>query len=119
MAPPVESRSRRQHSVFAVFITASTSCPLGVIRRWQKNASVGRKSLASVLNSFGASDAYVNYLGDEGPSAVKASYGANYAQLARLKKKYDPDNFFRFFNQNILPAGYCTPAAASRSRPGT
>jgi FAD/FMN-containing dehydrogenase len=62
------------------------------------------QDLASVLNGFGASDAYVNYLGDEGPSAVKASYGANYAQLARLKKKYDPDNFFRF-NQNILPAG--------------
>jgi FAD/FMN-containing dehydrogenase len=45
----------------------------------------------------------VNYLGDEGPSAVKASYGANYARLAALKKKYDPDNFFQF-NQNIAPA---------------
>jgi FAD/FMN-containing dehydrogenase len=62
------------------------------------------KGLASVLNRFGASDAYVNYLGDEGPSAIKASYGANYGKLARLKKKYDPDNFFRF-NQNIPPAG--------------
>jgi FAD/FMN-containing dehydrogenase len=61
------------------------------------------QSFASVLNGFGASDTYVNYLGDEGPSAVKASYGANYARLAELKKKYDPDNFFRF-NQNILPA---------------
>ena len=53
--------------------------------------------------AFGASDAYVNYLGDEGPSAVKASYGANYSRLASLKKKYDPDNFFRF-NQNIPPS---------------
>ena len=53
--------------------------------------------------AFGASDAYVNYLGEEGQSAVKASYGANYARLAALKKKYDPDNFFRF-NQNIVPA---------------
>lgn len=60
------------------------------------------QGFASALNAFGASDAYVNYLGDEGPSAVKASYGANYARLAALKKKYDPDNFFRF-NQNILP----------------
>ena len=34
---------------------------------------------------------------------MKASYGTNYAQLASLKKKYDPDNFFRF-NQNIVPA---------------
>jgi FAD/FMN-containing dehydrogenase len=60
------------------------------------------RELASALEVFGASDAYVNYLGDEGPSAVKASYGANYARLADLKKKYDPDNFYRF-NQNITP----------------
>jgi len=61
------------------------------------------QGFASALNAFGASDAYVNYLGDEGPSAVKASYGANYARLADLKKKYDPSNFFRF-NQNVVPA---------------
>jgi hypothetical protein len=60
------------------------------------------QGFASALNGFGASDAYVNYLGEEGPSAVKASYGANYARLAALKKKYDPTNFFRF-NQNIAP----------------
>jgi len=62
------------------------------------------QGLASILSGFGASDAYVNYLGDEGPSAVRASYGANYGRLAALKKKYDPDNFFRF-NQNIPPTG--------------
>jgi FAD/FMN-containing dehydrogenase len=61
------------------------------------------QEFASALNALGASDAYVNYLGDEGPSAVKASYGANYTRLAALKKKYDPDNFF-CFNQNIAPA---------------
>ncbi|HEY1806250.1 MAG TPA: FAD-binding oxidoreductase [Terracidiphilus sp.] len=62
------------------------------------------QEFAAALTALGASDAYVNYLGDEGPSAVKASYGANYARLAALKKEYDPDNFFRF-NQNIVPAG--------------
>lgn len=60
------------------------------------------QDFAAALTAFGASDAYVNYLGDEGPSAVKAAYGANYKRLAELKKKYDPDNFFRF-NQNIVP----------------
>jgi hypothetical protein len=60
------------------------------------------QTFASALAVFGASDAYVNYLGDEGPSAVKASYGGNYARLAELKQKYDPDNFFHF-NQNIVP----------------
>lgn len=60
------------------------------------------QEFAAALTAFGASDAYVNYLGDEGPSAIKASYGANYPRLAELKKKYDPENFFRF-NQNIVP----------------
>jgi FAD/FMN-containing dehydrogenase len=35
--------------------------------------------------------------------AVRASYGANYERLSQLKKKYDPENFFRS-NQNIAPA---------------
>jgi hypothetical protein len=61
------------------------------------------RGLTSALEAFGACDAYVNYLGDEGASAVRASYGPNYDRLAQLKKKYDPDNFFRF-NQNIVPA---------------
>lgn len=46
---------------------------------------------------------YVNYTdtGDEG--RTQAVYGANYARLAALKAKYDPDNVFRP-GQNILPA---------------
>ena len=61
------------------------------------------RGLAQVLEGFGASDTYVNYLGEEGAAAVRASYGPNYERLAQLKKKYDPDNFFHF-NQNIAPA---------------
>jgi FAD/FMN-containing dehydrogenase len=61
------------------------------------------RGFASALEAFGASDSYVNYLGNEGASAVRAAYGVNYERLAELKKKYDPDNFFRF-NQNIAPA---------------
>jgi len=60
------------------------------------------RGFASLLESLGASDGYVNYLGDEGTAAVRASYGVNYGRLAELKKKFDPDNFFQF-NQNILP----------------
>jgi FAD/FMN-containing dehydrogenase len=62
------------------------------------------RGFATAMEAFGASDAYVNYLGDEGASAVRASYGANYERLAALKQKHDPSNFFRF-NQNIVPAG--------------
>ena len=58
------------------------------------------REFASDMKSFGASDAYVNYLGDEGAAAIRASYGVNYDRLAMLKAKYDPENLFRF-NQNI------------------
>jgi len=61
------------------------------------------RRFASALEAFGASDAYVNYLDNDGASAVRAAYGVNYERLAELKKKCDPDNFFHF-NQNIAPA---------------
>jgi hypothetical protein len=61
------------------------------------------RALSAKLEAFGASDSYVNYLADEGTAAVQASYGLNYQRLSQLKKKYDPENFFRS-NQNIAPA---------------
>jgi hypothetical protein len=45
---------------------------------------------------------YVNALGVEGQERVREAYGNSYAKLAELKRKYDPDNFFRM-NQNIIP----------------
>ena len=46
---------------------------------------------------------YVNFLGDEGADRVRQAYGPEkYDRLQRLKRKYDPDNFFRG-NQNIAP----------------
>ncbi len=55
------------------------------------------------LHPYSAGGAYVNFMMDEGQARVKATYGANYARLARVKAAYDPDNVFRV-NQNILPA---------------
>ena len=46
---------------------------------------------------------YTNFLGDEGADRVREAYGAQkYDRLRELKRKYDPDNFFRL-NQNISP----------------
>jgi len=39
---------------------------------------------------------------DEGVERIKATYRENYDRLTEIKKKYDPDNFFRI-NQNIKP----------------
>ena len=46
---------------------------------------------------------YVNDLEDEGEARVRASYGDKYQRLSLIKRKFDPDNFFRV-NQNIAPA---------------
>jgi FAD/FMN-containing dehydrogenase len=54
------------------------------------------------LHPHSAGAAYVNFLMDEGQDRVKATYRDNYARLAAIKSKYDPDNFFHI-NQNILP----------------
>ena len=46
---------------------------------------------------------YVNFLMEEGEERVRQAYGAaKYDRLKTLKRKYDPDNFFRL-NQNIPP----------------
>jgi FAD/FMN-containing dehydrogenase len=46
---------------------------------------------------------YVNFLMDEGQDRVRQAYGPDrYDRLAKLKRRYDPDNLFRL-NQNIPP----------------
>jgi FAD/FMN-containing dehydrogenase len=50
------------------------------------------------------SNVYVNFLMEEGEERVRQAYGpAKYDRLKALKRKYDPDNFFRL-NQNIPPS---------------
>ena len=55
---------------------------------------------------FSNGQTYFNFPGllEEGEAAVRASYGANYDRLRRIKAAYDPENRFRL-NQNIRPAG--------------
>jgi FAD/FMN-containing dehydrogenase len=57
----------------------------------------------SRLTPFLAPMRYVNYLEADAVDPVAVSYGSNLAKLRELKKKYDPDNFFRQ-NVNITPA---------------
>lgn len=60
------------------------------------------KQYWEAVHPYSAGGAYVNFLMDEGQERVQATYGGNYARLAALKQKYDPDNVFRV-NQNIRP----------------
>jgi hypothetical protein len=78
-------------------ITASTQTPEGFDeeREWSRN-------FWSALEPHHTS-VYVNFLMDEGEERVREAYGAEkYDRLRALKRRYDPENFFRL-NQNIPP----------------
>jgi hypothetical protein len=75
---------------------------------WQR-AGDREKSWAWVENFFSAMEplstgaVYVNDLEDEGEARVRAAYGDKYERLSLIKRRFDPDNFFKV-NQNIPPA---------------
>jgi FAD/FMN-containing dehydrogenase len=60
--------------------------------------------VVTALRRQGDSDAYVNFVGDEGEAGVRAAYPeSTWDRLAEVKRRYDPTNLFRL-NQNIPPA---------------
>ncbi len=56
------------------------------------------------VHPFNLEGGYVNFMfDDEAQGRVQATYGENYARLAAVKARYDPENLFRV-NQNIPPS---------------
>ena len=55
------------------------------------------------LHPYSSGGAYVNFLMNEGQDRIKACYRHNYDRLRKIKRQYDPHNFF-MVNQNIKPA---------------
>lgn len=61
------------------------------------------RSLFKGMKPFSEGKVYVNFLMNEGQQRVRAAYGPQkYERLVDIKRRYDPDNFFRL-NQNIKP----------------
>jgi FAD/FMN-containing dehydrogenase len=59
--------------------------------------------LRADMRPWASGAVYLNFIGDEGHDRVVAGFGAhNYARLAAVKAKYDPDNVFHL-NHNIKP----------------
>jgi FAD/FMN-containing dehydrogenase len=78
---------------------------------WQPDDPNGAEHIRWVRSTWEAmrphatGGVYVNFLTEEeGNDRVQAAYRDNFARLATLKAKYDPDNVFRS-NKNVLPQG--------------
>ncbi|MER6409986.1 FAD-binding oxidoreductase [Streptomyces humidus] len=62
------------------------------------------RDVRAAVQPWSTGAVYLNFIGDEGTDRVVAGLGARNAQLlADVKRRYDPDNVFRF-NHNIRPA---------------
>ena len=51
---------------------------------------------------YASAGAYTNFMTGDEADRIASAYGANYARLVEIKRRYDPSNLFRS-NQNIRP----------------
>jgi FAD/FMN-containing dehydrogenase len=81
---------------------------MNVHARWEEPAD-DAKCIAWAREFFQAAaphasgSVYINFLTQDEGGRIADAYGPNFARLAQIKAKYDPDNLFRA-NQNIRPA---------------
>jgi len=90
------------------FPQRSTHFVMNVHARWREvgmdSACIGwARALFSAAAPYSSGTAYVNFMPDDELERVPAAYGANYRRLSDIKRRYDPQNFFRM-NQNVRPA---------------
>ena len=76
--------------------------------RWRDKTDDGAciawaRELSEAAAPFAMGTVYVNFMPEDESARVETAYGANYRRLAKIKRRYDPDNLFRM-NQNIGPA---------------
>ncbi|WP_439375353.1 FAD-binding oxidoreductase [Bradyrhizobium sp. DASA03120] len=88
---------------------------MNVHTRWRDRADEQRsidwtRKLFTETAPHATGGVYVNFMPGDETDRVAGAYGPNYARLAVLKAKYDPDNFFRV-NQNVRPSAAQRPAA--------
>ena len=80
---------------------------LNVHARWESAAEDERciawaREFFDSSKPFASGGAYINFLTQDEGDRIAFAYGATYNRLGKLKKKYDPTNFFRM-NHNIKP----------------
>jgi FAD/FMN-containing dehydrogenase len=101
---PLGGAQGRVDPAATAFVHRQVPFSLGIWTGWSEPAEdqqnvAWTRAFYDAVKSFGAG-AYVNYLGDDEGERLDEAYGANYARLLKVKKKWDPDNLFRI-NHNI------------------
>ena len=77
-------------------IQYSTSWTAPGSKTGQAAAHAWLRSAYADLHPHANGQAYQNYIDPDLKNWRQAYYGANYTRLARIKKRYDPTNFFNF-----------------------
>lgn len=89
------------------YASRDTKFVMNVHARWDEAAQDQTcidwaRAFFQAAKPYASAGAYVNFMTADETDRVAAAYGANYARLASIKKKYDPGNVFHA-NQNIKP----------------
>ncbi|MFC7399544.1 FAD-binding oxidoreductase [Chelatococcus sp. GCM10030263] len=89
------------------FPQRNTHFVMNVHTRWREPAMDGAcigwaRALFEAMKPYAAGTAYINFMPEDETDRVQAAYGANYARLVDIKRRYDPQNMFRM-NQNVAP----------------
>jgi len=84
-----------------------TKFVLNVHGRWDDSADDKRcigwaRDFFKASAPYASAGAYVNFMTEDEADRIVAAYGSNFARLAQIKRKHDPDNIFHM-NQNIKP----------------
>jgi FAD/FMN-containing dehydrogenase len=84
-----------------------TKFVLNVHGRWDdaaddKRCTAWARDFFKASAPYASAGAYINFMTEDEADRVTAAYGSNFARLAQIKRKHDPDNIFHM-NQNIKP----------------
>ena len=52
------------------------------------------KNTWAATHPFSSGGVHLNFTGEEGAERVRAGYRGNYSRLMKIKKSYDPADFF-------------------------
>ncbi|MBY5386401.1 FAD-binding oxidoreductase [Rhizobium leguminosarum] len=89
------------------FPQRSSHFVMNVHARWREAGMDGScigwaRDLFEATKPHSVGTAYINFMPEDEGDRVETAYGANYARLAEIKRRYDPNNLFRM-NQNVKP----------------